>query len=124
MIHLLVSCAGHARRAASRPASVLALLTGVAIAVPAIAATTTPDVPVDDPLATSPRRVGDATTGLLALQRSGRVATPVAQPISGEVASRSYQRYLKSFEHPIPEKLGVTGGGSGSAGGSDSGGTR
>lgn len=75
-----------------------------------------------DPIATPARAVGDATTGLLALQRSGSVASPVAQPISGEVASRSYARYLKSFEYPIPEKLGATGaqGAAGSSSGGDS----
>lgn len=45
--------------------------------------------------------VGAATTELLALQR----AEPATRPrmIDGAQASRSYARYLKSFEHPIPE---------------------
>ena len=53
----------------------------------------------------APARVGDATAGLLALQREGRAASTVPRPIAGEVATRSHQRYLKSFEHPIPERL-------------------
>ena len=53
-------------------------------------------------------KVGDATTSLLALQRSGDVASATSRAIPGEIATRSYQRYLKSFEHPIPERLGST----------------
>ncbi len=64
----------------------------------------------------APARVGDATAGLLALQREGRAASTVPRPIAGEVATRSHQRYLKSFEHPIPERLGATIGGGSSAG--------
>jgi len=97
--------------------SSLVLLAGVVLAIPASAATASlAAVSVDDPLVTPSRTVGDATMRLLALQRSGSVASPVAQPISGEVASRSYARYLKSFEHPIPERLGVTGAQGGAAG--------
>jgi len=86
--------------------SSLALLAGAALTAPVTAATD----------------VGAATTSLLALQASGRVATLVAQPISGEVANRSYTRYLKSFEFPIPEKLGSTSapGTTGGSSGSDS----
>ncbi|HUD32059.1 MAG TPA: DUF3613 domain-containing protein [Variovorax sp.] len=62
-------------------------------------------------------RVGDATAGLLALQREGRAASPVPRPIPGEVAGRSYQRYLKSFEQPIPERFGSSTGGGGAASG-------
>ena len=65
-----------------------------------------------------PARVGDATAGLLALQRDGTAASPVPRPIPGDVAGRSYQRYLKSFEQPIPERFGFsTAGGGGSQGG-------
>jgi len=52
--------------------------------------------------------VGDATQNLLAWQRSGEVASPTPRPIAGNVASRSYERYLKSFDYPIPERLGST----------------
>ncbi|WP_431127708.1 DUF3613 domain-containing protein [Variovorax paradoxus] len=55
--------------------------------------------------ALQPLRVGDATEGLLAWQRSGQIASPTPRPIPGVIAHRSYERYLKSFEHPIPEYL-------------------
>ena len=50
-------------------------------------------------------QVGDATQGLLAWQRSGDIASPARRPIAGDVANRSYERYLKSFEFPIPERM-------------------
>ena len=60
--------------------------------------------------------VGDATLSILALQRSGQLAAP-AQPMLGAEASAAYARYLKSFEHPIPEHLdssvGTVGGAAG-----------
>jgi hypothetical protein len=39
----------------------------------------------------------------LELQRSGVSASPQPQPISGEVMDKVHQRYVKSFEKPIPE---------------------
>jgi hypothetical protein len=51
-------------------------------------------------------QVGDATQGLLAWQRGGEIASPTSRPIAGNVANRSYERYLKSFEFPIPERMG------------------
>jgi outer membrane receptor protein involved in Fe transport len=69
-----------------------------------------------------PQQVGDATLNLFARQRSGEIASPTARPIAGGVAGRSYERYLKSFEHPIPERLGSSvtnaknGGGASNAG--------
>jgi hypothetical protein len=59
----------------------------------------------DENIALPPLRVGDATDMLLALQRSGELASATPRPIAGPVAHRSYERYLKSFEHPIPEYL-------------------
>jgi hypothetical protein len=50
-----------------------------------------------------PLDVGGATESLLALQRASQGARP--RPIDGEQASRSYQRYLKSFEAAIPERF-------------------
>lgn len=78
-------------------------------AVEAASARTTP---------AGPARVGDATAGLLALQRDGTAASPVARPIAGEVAGRSYQRYLRSFDYPIPDRFGssTSGGGASSSG--------
>jgi hypothetical protein len=70
-----------------------------------------------------PLLLGDATQSLLAWQRSGEIASRTPRPIAGSVASRSYERYIKSFEHPIPEHLGSTvtkskgGGGASSSGG-------
>lgn len=49
--------------------------------------------------------VGVATRGLLALQRSGLAASLVPRPLAGGIADRGLQRYLKSFEHPIPERF-------------------
>lgn len=70
---------------------------------------------------TGPARVGDATAGLLALQRDGTAASPVARPVAGEVAGRSYQRYLRSFDYPIPDRFGSS---TTSGGGASSGATR
>lgn len=50
-------------------------------------------------------RVGDATYTLLEKQRAGTLASDTARPIAGEVAQRSYERYLRSFERPIPESF-------------------
>lgn len=52
-----------------------------------------------------PAQVGDATQGLLAWQRGGEIASATVRSIPGNVANRSYERYLKSFEYPIPEHL-------------------
>jgi hypothetical protein len=46
--------------------------------------------------------VGDVTHQLLSLQVAGTQAGRLL-PIPGQEASASYNRYLKSFEHPIPE---------------------
>lgn len=56
----------------------------------------------------SSMQIGEATQGLLAWQRSGEIASPTPRTIAGNVAGRSYDRYIKSFEHPIPERLGST----------------
>jgi hypothetical protein len=53
----------------------------------------------------APLQVGDATQNLLAWQSSGEIASKTPRPIAGAVAVRSYERYLKSFEYPIPERL-------------------
>ncbi|MDH1335743.1 DUF3613 domain-containing protein [Comamonas thiooxydans] len=48
-------------------------------------------------------RVGDATSYLLALQASGQYASRNSYPMTSDVALRTYQRYLESFTHKIPE---------------------
>jgi hypothetical protein len=55
-----------------------------------------------------PHQVGDATSSLFTWQRSGEIASPTTRPIAGSVAGRSYERYLKSFEFPIPERMNST----------------
>ena len=62
--------------------------------------------------------VGEATQGLLALQRAGSAASVTPRPVAGDVAQLSYQRYLDSFDgtkHPIPTQFGTTVKASGSA---------
>lgn len=49
-----------------------------------------------------PPAVGERTEAILKLQAEGTAAAP-HRPLSGEVASRSYQRYLRSFDTPIPD---------------------
>jgi hypothetical protein len=71
-----------------------------------------------------PLLMGDATLNLLAWQRSGEIASRTPRPIAGNVASRSYERYIKSFEHPIPEHLSSTVSRSKGGGGDASSGTR
>lgn len=47
-----------------------------------------------------PTEIGAATLTLLQMQREGQAVR--SRPIDGHQAERSYTRYLKSFEHPIP----------------------
>lgn len=54
------------------------------------------------------------------LQANGTAASPVARPLPGELADRSYQRYADSFSKPIPDTLDreeFLSGGSGGGGG-------
>ena len=63
--------------------------------------------------------IGESTRSLLDMQANGSNAGKVL-PILGDEASRSYKRYIDSFEHPIPEKFEQavqTGSGSGGIGG-------
>jgi hypothetical protein len=101
---------------------------GAPAAAPAIAGANdaaplaTPTQP--SPAATSPNAnadVGDVTRQLLGMQRQGTYAGK-ALPIPGPQASASYRRYLKSFEHPIPEfyETAVSKNGGGMSGSADS----
>lgn len=47
-------------------------------------------------------QIGDATRSLFRLQASGQQAGP-RLPILGDQATLSYARYLKSFQHEIPD---------------------
>lgn len=74
--------------------------TAVLVSPPAEDATLVGREPMYEPL-----QVGEATQGLLAWQRGGEIASATQRPIQGNVANRSYERYLKSFEYPIPERM-------------------
>lgn len=54
-----------------------------------------------EPLRVRHIEIGSATQTLWEMQRASPGVRP--RPIDGDQASRSYQRYLKSFEYPIPE---------------------
>jgi len=61
---------------------------------------------------------GSQTRLWLATQTDGTYAVTDERPMPGEVATLVYQRYLKSFTHPIPERyesdsFKTSGGGSG-----------
>lgn len=75
----------------------------VPVASTAPAPSTAPSAPAaSDSAPPASTRVGDVTHQLLAMQAQGTNAGKHLS-IPGQEASASYQRYLKSFEHPIPE---------------------
>lgn len=80
------------------PRRYLALMTAFAVATP-LWAQSPGDAAVTEKAAA---RVGDATHSLLQRQREGREASATPRPIDGRVAELSHQRYLKSFEQPVP----------------------
>lgn len=41
----------------------------------------------------------------LELQREGEQASPIERTLPGPIQDRIYQRYLQSFEYPIPENF-------------------
>lgn len=65
-----------------------------------------PPPPVTEPPPPPPRasrsEIGDTARGLFRLQASGQQAG-ARLPILGDQASASYARYMKSFDHEIPE---------------------
>lgn len=74
-----------------------------AAATPAPAVTQTPPPTQATLKPPATNRVGDATSYLLALQASGQYASRNNYPVTSDVAQRTYQRYLESFIHKIPE---------------------
>ena len=74
-----------------------------AAATPAPAVTQTPPPTQATLKPPATNRVGDATSYLLALQASGQYASRNNYPVTSDVAQRTYQRYLESFTHKIPE---------------------
>lgn len=94
-----------AARVSYRPATAAALPATDAVAPsPAREPAAMPAAPADYVSATTyyATHVGDTTRQLLQMQASGDRAGP-PRPMLGAEASASYQRYLKSFEYPIPE---------------------
>ncbi len=58
-------------------------------------------------VAESPR-IGTTTQEWIDLQKSGAEAPEDDRPLQGDVAKRTYQRYLKSFETDVPEQFETT----------------
>jgi hypothetical protein len=50
-------------------------------------------------------QIGDAANAWLAMQ-SGNTAAAPAQPMPGAQAGAAYERYMKSFDTPIPARYG------------------
>jgi len=67
----------------------------------------TPSPALDDAATYNPAQFGDTTRHVLQLQVDGSLAGK-RLPMLGDEAGASYQRYLKSFEHPIPEFFQTT----------------
>lgn len=51
----------------------------------------------------APMQVGDETRQWLELQASGNASLGTIRPMPGEIADKVYQRYLDSYDHPLPE---------------------
>ncbi|WP_321815774.1 MULTISPECIES: DUF3613 domain-containing protein [unclassified Paraburkholderia] len=90
---------------------------------PAAQAQAQADTPVEA-AKVSNTEIGHSTHAWLELQRSNAAAAP-AQPMLGAEAGYAWQRYMKSFETPIPASFGSTmqsGGAQGSSSSGSSGG--
>ncbi|MGC1547194.1 MAG: DUF3613 domain-containing protein [Rhodanobacter sp.] len=72
--------------------------------VPSATQRMSPPLSPDDAVTYNPAQFGDTTRHLLQLQVDGSLAGK-RLPMLGSEASASYQRYLKSFEYPIPEYM-------------------
>ena len=55
--------------------------------------------------AADPAPLGTDTRAWLDLQKSPAAQASESRPVPGEVAERTYQRYVKSFNYPIPEQF-------------------
>lgn len=64
--------------------------------------------PVEQSVLLPQPKIGEATHKLLELQGRGVLASERQHPMPAAVAEKIYQRYVNSFTHPIPEKLGST----------------
>lgn len=108
---LMASHAARAQGAAMQPSPSAATVPTAEKALPAHsapdanAAAPSGGAAMEEPEYAPPLQVGDATQDLLTWQRSGVIASQTPRPIPGAIAYRSYERYLKSFEFPIPEHL-------------------
>lgn len=102
---LLTLAPGGAWAQAGAPASMQTLSAPVVTPV-VVDAAAAPQAAPAEPLAEAiAEPVGNSTQRLLALQRSGQLASTLPRPLPGEIAQRSRERYLKSFEREIPERF-------------------
>ena len=63
------------------------------------------DVTAEAPSPEIKNEIGAVSRQWLALQRNGTQASKTPQYLSGQVQEQVYERYRKSFTHPIPERL-------------------
>ncbi|WP_164136511.1 DUF3613 domain-containing protein [Stenotrophomonas maltophilia] len=92
--------------AASQPLQSEALATVDLAPAPSSSPAAAPPIIATDHVAPAPRpartQIGDTVRDLFRLQASGQQAGQ-RLPILGDQATLSYARYLKSFEHEIPD---------------------
>ena len=50
-------------------------------------------------------QTGEKTRQWLDLQVSGNASLGAVRPMPGDVAEKVYERYLNSFDHPLPEQM-------------------
>ncbi len=112
VVALVISAAGHAQEDQAPSRAVAFVDTQLSTAAsngPAVDSTLStaastvvaPEPGLVQPLPIRRIDIGSATQALWDMQRSSPGVRP--RPIDGEQASRSYQRYLKSFDTTIPE---------------------
>ncbi|MGU2304498.1 DUF3613 domain-containing protein [Pseudomonas aeruginosa] len=79
------------------------ILFGVLLLLPGLAWAA--DTPAVRPAAPATAEPQTATRAGLAIPARGRAASPVRQSATAAERERASQRYLKSYEHEIPEYL-------------------